>query len=213
MAEILGGKSENFSRVRSRGKEVGEFMNFISLYGIQNDKDYLYYKLAYLTAPTMAKKKPATLLSFSHNSRDLYTLWETYKDEIGKKLQMEYFEIRKCPQRILVIFFNRALLLKTLLKACNRKYLMAAGYSGELDLEEYLILLKGRFAASCPHEVGIFLGIPLEDVLTFVEKEGKGCLLNSYWKVYHNPQKARLIFASYDQARAEVASAISAYRG
>lgn len=179
-------------------------MNLISLQNMQNDKESLISNIAYWTAPTMAGRKPATLLSFSHNRRNLYNLWEAHKEETAAKLQLEYFEIRKCPKRVLILFFNRALLLKTLLKTNNRTFLKKTGYPGDLNLEEYLSVLKRRFESNCPHEVGIFLGIPLEDVEAFIENKGKGCLLNSYWKVYHNPQKAKAIFASYNQARVEV---------
>jgi len=183
-------------------------MNISSMQSIQDDKDYLRMNIAYWAAPTIAQRKPSNLLSFSHNHRDLYNLWEAYKEETVAKLQLEYFEIRKCATRVLVIFFDRVALLKTLLNTNNRNFLTTMGYLGKLELEEYLVLLKRRFERGCPHEVGIFLGIPLKDVVGFIENRGKGCLLNSYWKVYHNPKKAKAIFASYDRARAEVISSI-----
>lgn len=188
-------------------------MNFTKMQSIQDDKDYLSLTIAYWTAPTIAKRKPSTLLSFSHNRRDLYNLWEAHKEETMAELQLEYFEIRKCPTKVLIIFFNRAVLLKTLLKTTNRNFLNTMGYPGELNLEEYLILLKRRFEKSFPHEVGIFLGIPLKDVMGFIKNRGKGCLLNSsYWKVYSNPKKAKSIFASFDRARVEVMSSIKFHR-
>ncbi|MCO1604728.1 DUF3793 family protein [Desulfosporosinus nitroreducens] len=103
-----------------------------------------------------------------------------------------------------MIFFNRLLLKQTLLKEKNRNFLKALGYPNKLVLDEYLSFLKRRFEKSCPHEVGIFLGIPLEDVVGFIQNGAKGCLLNSYWKVYQNPEKAKLNFASYDRARIDV---------
>jgi len=184
--------------------KVDEIVNMVSLQNIQDDKDYLCSTIAYWTAPTIAGRKPSNLLSFSHNCRDLYNLWEANKEEIAAKLQLEYIEIRKCARRVLVIFFNRVLLKQTLLKEKNRNFLKALGYPNKLVLDEYLSLLKRRFVMSCPHEVGIFLGIPLEDVVGFIQNGAKGCLLNSYWKVYHNPEKAKLIFASYDRARIDV---------
>lgn len=185
-------------------------MNFMSLRrSIKDDKSYLYISIAYWAAPTIAKQKPSSLIAFSHDSRDLYSLWESHKQEITKKLQLEYFEIRKCPRRVLVIFFDRTLLIKTLSVYKNKKFLMAIGYPRKLILDEYLVLLKRHFQISCPHEVGIFLGIPLEDVLGFIKFKGKECLLNSYWKVYHNLEEAKTIFAAYDKARVEVISSLS----
>lgn len=185
------------------------YISFIKLQSTQSDKDYLSSTIAYWTAPTITKRKPATILSFSHQSRDLYRLWELYKEEIVSRLHLEYFEIRKCSKRVLVIFFNRTVLLKTLLKPNNRNFLNTIGYPGGIDLNTYLILLQRQFEITFPHEVGIFLGIPLEDVESFIAHRGKGCLLNSYWKVYHDTERAKSIFASYDRAREDVISAMN----
>ena len=35
----------------------------------------------------------------------------------------------------------------------------------------------------------------------FIERDGRGEILSGYWKVYHNPGKAQLIFQAYDKAR------------
>ncbi|KGK83806.1 hypothetical protein DP73_19575 [Desulfosporosinus sp. HMP52] len=185
-------------------------MDFMSLRrSIMDDKSYLYTSIAYWAAPTIAKQKPSSLIAFSHDSRDLYCLWESHKQEIAEKLHLDYLEIRKCPRRVLVIFFDRTLLMKTLSIYKNKEFLKTIGYPKKLILDEYLLLLKRHFELSCPHEVGIFLGIPLEDVLGFIKFKGKECLLNSYWKVYHNLEEAKTIFAAYDKARVEVISSLS----
>ena len=50
----------------------------------------------------------------------------------------------------------------------------------------------------CPHELGIFLGIPIEDVKDFMECTNKKCLLCGYWKVYNNYYTAEKTFKQYD---------------
>ena len=35
-----------------------------------------------------------------------------------------------------------------------------------------------------PHEIGVFLGYPLDDVKGFIKNEGKKYLMIGYWKVY-----------------------------
>lgn len=62
-------------------------------------------------------------------------------------------------------------------------------------------LMRRRFSNICPHEMGIFLGIPVEDVCGFVKHQGKNCLLCRYWKVYYDPLKAQKLFENYDCAR------------
>ena len=44
---------------------------------------------------------------------------------------------------------------------------------------------------SFPHEMGLLLGYPVEDVVGFVENNGKNFLYSGYWKVYEN-QKAKV---------------------
>lgn len=47
---------------------------------------------------------------------------------------------------------------------------------------EYYKREKGEF----PHEIGLFLGYPLEDVIGFINNNGKNSLYTGYWKVYKN---------------------------
>ena len=55
--------------------------------------------------------------------------------------------------------------------------------------------------ASYPHEVGLVLGYPPEDVRGFIEHGGRDYVLSGYWKVYGDPVRAQRIFAAYDRAR------------
>ena len=52
-----------------------------------------------------------------------------------------------------------------------------------------------------PHEIGLLLGYPPEDVSGFIENGGKNFLCSGYWKVYKDPARARRIFDGYDRAR------------
>ncbi len=46
-----------------------------------------------------------------------------------------------------------------------------------------------------PHEIGLFLGYPPEDVIGFIEH--KTCKLTGFWKVYGDAEKAQKCFESY----------------
>ncbi len=78
--------------------------------------------------------------------------------------------------------------LKHLLEtdACQ-KVLKPFGYKGH-DVYDQMNQLKIRLQQDeFPHEIGVFLGYPLSDVLGFINCEK--CLLIGHWKVY---QKAKL---------------------
>lgn len=50
---------------------------------------------------------------------------------------------------------------------------------------------------SFPHEVGLFLGYPPEDVMGFIENKAGGCKCAGCWKVYGDEEAARKTFARY----------------
>jgi len=78
-----------------------------------------------------------------------------------------------------------------------------------LQQEEVRILTKFRSRyirymqkkQQFPHEMGVLLGYPPEDVEGFIIYEGKNSLCEGYWKVYAEPQKKLRLFAQYDKAR------------
>lgn len=48
-----------------------------------------------------------------------------------------------------------------------------------------------------PHEIGVFLDYPLEDIRGFIHHRGKNFTHSGCWKVYHNPENALLLFQRY----------------
>ena len=50
-----------------------------------------------------------------------------------------------------------------------------------------------------PHEVGLFLGYPPEDVRGFIEHKYCGCKCVGSWKVYGDAQKAQEAFSRFDK--------------
>ena len=82
--------------------------------------------------------------------------------------------------------------LTTVLKECSRRYQQYA--KGEQDF---------------PHELGLLLGYPVEDVIGFIENQGKNPLYSGYWKVYSNVSETLNLFENYNQARETVVRMIS----
>lgn len=65
--------------------------------------------------------------------------------------------------------------------------------------EECIKHLSERIAkSSCfPHEIGLFLGYPVEDVKGFIEHKGQDFKCTGYWKVYCNECEAQKTFERY----------------
>ncbi len=55
---------------------------------------------------------------------------------------------------------------------------------------------------SFPHEIGLFLGYPPEDVQGFMDDPSKGVMCNGCWKVYGNVSEARKLFEEYGKCEA-----------
>lgn len=87
-----------------------------------------------------------------------------------------------------------------------QEFLKEQGYK-KLDVASVILELRKRYEAyllgqaDFPHELGIVLDYPLEDVKGFMENDGNDYLFSGYWKVYRNPARAKALFASYDRAK------------
>ena len=51
--------------------------------------------------------------------------------------------------------------------------------------------------AEFPHEIGLFLSYPPEDVRGFIEHRDDGCKCTGLWKVYGDEANAKRLFAQY----------------
>lgn len=158
--------------------------------------------LSYYLAPVILKEKPAGLFAF-HQETSRYAI------EIARALGVHCFKLTSKEEKDYLFFYQEDLLWETVRIEGNQSYLEQFGYHiGEGgNTEELLAVLKEHFQ-SClleqkpfPHEIGILLGYPLDDVKAFILKNGQEALLTGYWKVYHNLETARKTFAKYDQAR------------
>ncbi len=170
--------------------------------GDYQPSDYLLSIIAYHSAPVLEREKPATLLTFVNDgTRKLNDVWLKNRELIPVSENFRYFELWNAPERTVVLFYHPNLLQKALLEESGAYYLQSCGYRSELTLETALSDLKTRYQAGCPHEIGIFLGIPLPDVLGFIDNRGKKALAGGYWKVYHDPAPKLALFSRYQEAK------------
>ncbi len=159
-------------------------------------------QLAHHCAPALAGIKPACLFSCFRNDfpqfEEMLHEYQTVFAPKGIRLRILFC----CAQRFLVLVYRETALAMHLRQQDVRAALTAAGYPPCAELECLLRRLQERCAkGGIPHEVGLLLGYPVQDVLTFQQCKGRGCLLCGYWKVYHDLDTARATFARYDRCR------------
>lgn len=119
---------------------------------------------------------------------------------------ISYRALSYCKGKYLVLLYRQTKLVEYLKKTEVQSFLNSYGYK-ESSLSKVLERLSRRVQEHSrnhlefPHEIGIFLNYPLEDVRGFIEHKGQDSLLSGYWKVYHDPEQAKYIFGTYDQAK------------
>lgn len=80
-----------------------------------------------------------------------------------------------------------------------RRFLQQCGYSPASGSGALLEQLSGRLCLSAefPHEIGVFLGYPMQDVVGFIQNGGRRYHCAGCWKVYGNVPAAKRCFAQY----------------
>lgn len=106
-----------------------------------------------------------------------------------------------------VLFLYRYERLENHLKQKSvRRFLKKCGYESN-EIASVLKRLRARYqlyaggGKEFPHELGVLLEYPVEDVEGFIANEGRNSLMSRYWKVYDNKQEAERRFKLYDEAR------------
>lgn len=179
--------------------------NFMDCIDKLDDKNYLLSLIAYSAAPTLGRLKPSYLLIF-HNKgkRKLYDLWRVYKKGIKNELNIKFYILKTLKDSEAVLFYNEEQVEDLLKDEKISFFLKKYGYSRYMSINECLNHLKNRYESLCPHEMGVFLGYPIEDVDDFISFPNKKALMFGYWKVYSHLEEAKRVFSKYDETKYEV---------
>lgn len=164
------------------------------------------YLIAFHCAPALSGIKPSNIINCNKNE------FPDLKKEIcrlNKELNKRgiYIEILcECNNKALVMVYRKTCLTKYLEEAEIQSFLLKAGYPKNKNTDEYIAYLKKRLSESSefPHEIGAFLGYPIQDIYGFINKNKSKCLYTGYWKVYANVEESKEKFRRYDKCRAAV---------
>ena len=161
------------------------------------DKDFAFHG-----APTLLGVKCANLISFDVCEGTIAKYLHEFADKLSEN-GLTAIQLCQCRKRTLVYIYNDKMLTAWLSMPQVRQFLSEYGYTCGMSIEQKLRRLSCRISCeSFPHEIGAFLGYPIEDVRGFIGNQGKNCLLCGYWKVYSEPERAKQIFTNYGRCRA-----------
>ncbi len=154
-------------------------------------------------APTLASIKSANLFNMDkkkHNTfrEDVERLNKNLNDK-GLFIRI----IKESESRALIYVYRKSKLINDWkderVKVLADKY----GYNVS-SIDESIDTLTERLKDydEFPHEIGIFLGYPIGDVIGFIENKGKNCKCIGCWKVYCDECKAQSMFNRFEKCRA-----------
>ncbi|WP_455582337.1 DUF3793 family protein [Dysosmobacter sp.] len=151
-------------------------------------------------APTLAGVKPASLFRYGSDGIAPIRCSAAHWDRMLAPLGVRIMIIKECPaSNACMIFVYRASWLERLLTEKHRLlFLKRQGYSPG-PVPQMLGQLSQRLCLEreYPHEIGVFLGYPLADVVGFIENRGWNYTCCGYWKSYGDPAAAQKCFARY----------------
>lgn len=154
------------------------------------------------SAATLAGHKAGSLFCCAAGTGDLKQQLQTIQQELQDK-GVRVMELCRCEKARQVFVYRPAMLKALLLMPEVSGFLTQLGYRQVEDVDAVMTQFAQRFGQqpSFPHELGIFLGYPIEDVLGFIRHGGKNYLLNGYWKVYSRQAENLRRFHLYDKCR------------
>lgn len=159
------------------------------------------YTIVRHCAPTLAGLKTGNLFVVSYDDENkLHSDIERMNKAHGDKgLSFVVFRARR--GRALIYVYRPKKLASDLDRKEAKEILSGLGYGESPELESCIRRLshKIRGCDNFPHEVGLFLGYPPEDVRGFMERKGKGFKKCGCWKVYGDVSEAEKMFCKYEK--------------
>lgn len=165
-----------------------------------------YDLLAQYCSPVLGKVKPANLFTISNTRYDVNHMLDSWNKDFNK-YNIYFIILSKREKSSSILCYREDLLTKQININCVKSFLSLCGYDTD-NAKTCANCMKKRFLENeFPHEIGLLLGYPYEDVIGFIENKGENYLMSGYWKVYENMEEKAKIFALYNHLRREYLNA------
>ena len=143
-------------------------------------------------SPTMAGLKTGNL--FSCPAEDSETLRDSIRRMNAALVPRgaRILPVKRMRDRVLCYMYRPEKLKEDLAGELAQSILAARAYPvGNTERCVAELCRRLQQDAAFPHEVGLFLGYPVEDVIGFIENKGKNCLCCGCWKCYTDAEAAQ----------------------
>lgn len=154
--------------------------------------------------------KPGNLVNLVNRTRSCglnpYRIWKEQGGELLAGSGLRGRELKDSGEALLVYLYREDLLQELLRLRGVAVILAKMGYREPGDLQGSLAELGERFEHQpCPHEVGIFLGYPLKDVLAFMGRIRLDFACQGPWKIFGDPRSSLELAALFRECRCRMA--------
>lgn len=176
-------------------------------------KDNFIGWLVEILGPVLMGSKPAELLSFPKYDKLLLKKIEDIEKHMGKCRRITYRLFENEKGNVKILFYNRKALDDNLRDYRNMKFLKGLGYPREYDLEKYLeIIINKMINGVVPHEIGVFLGYPLKDIIGFIGHPSLKLTKVNGWRVYGDPRLSDKKLNEFLEAKSKVKELLQSNR-
>lgn len=190
--------NDSYNNIKSKSK----CLNFYNKLNSMKEKDYIENFLIYNISTVLAGVKPSVTINLNTNGQNLYHHWKLFGADFIEGIGLDYIELRECKNSIVIMIYDEHNLENAINKNDINEFLISKGYPSKGSCIDYLNTLKNNYIKHhCPHELGVFLGIPLSDVKDFMDCTNKKCIMCSYWKVFNNCKETYKTFERYDKVK------------
>lgn len=159
-------------------------------------------KLAIQCAPLITGIKISNLLIVSHEEAE--NLPHTLRGT-----GLVFLKLSEMKGKVTFLVFRRKELRDYLEDAKVQEILLSCGYE-DFSFQGILYTFMERYQAYAkeekqfPHEMGLMLGYPVEDVEGFIVHNGQNFICSGYWKVYKDAPVKQELFRKYEEAQRDV---------
>ena len=165
-------------------------------------------------SPTLAGLKTGNMFTCPFENEMEMTINIRKWNDLQVKKGLRVLPLRFHDGNALIYVFRPSSLTKDLKDCMAYRLLQERGYTADIPDRCVIELIK-KFGEceEFPHEIGLFLGYPPEDVNGFIENKADGYKCVGFWKVYGDVKKARKLFAKYKRCTDKYCYQFSKGRG
>ncbi len=152
--------------------------------------------MIHFCAPTLCEIKPGNMFFVKNEEfcEDDFNDWKSKLHSRG----ITCFSIKLSDSSTSILVCNVCWARKILGNLIVQAYLSEKGYTCS-NLFDFVSQFNMRIQNNLgfPHEIGVLLGYPVDDVIEFENHQGKNCKYCGYWKSYSDVEKAKACQCRY----------------